>query len=274
MRRVILYEDGTIYATGRTPKRYGIARLSATEQTYDIEVNATSLQDNDRPQLGPPYGKGHTIPVLPPVMEYVKKINTPTGYRYARSLQNLISNRRYVGDDLGPPYKNDNGDPFDAHMMAECIGFPGNFYHIIGETVQHVELNALRYDTPTAQFNPRAFNYRYYPDRFAACSARDRQGNMYKVQSGIDCFFPTLKFREHLWMPKEYMEMFPEPPYTVVVKASGKQVTIIDHILYETSVFGVLPTLEKIYLLKATKPGEREFPTTFELDTVGVIPPK
>jgi len=269
MKKVVIFDDGTLYTPRTLPNRYAIGKIVNASQTYDIEVKPIMLQDNDDPTSTL---IGDTIPIYPPWMDYITRINTPAGNKYAKSVGMEWCNRRYEGDDFGPPWLDKDGTPLPKNMKAENISSAGNFFRIIGENKTHWLVDCFDHRIPTAQFNPRALNFWNYPYLFWMPSATDRQGNMKRITSGIDCFIPLLKGRNKLWVPKTYVETFPEAPFTVT-QADGTQVKIIDYLLYGTSVFGILENLEKIYLLKATKPDERIFPTSWKLVTHGVVPP-
>lgn len=265
MKKIIIFDDGTIYTPRTIPHRYAIGKIVNAGQGDDIEVKPVILQDNDDPKSTL---IGATIPILPPWWNYITKINTPAGNKYAKSVGMEWCNRAYDGDYDHPPFLNNP----PTYMKAENISSAGNFFRIIGENNTHWQVDCFYYQSPTAQFNPRALNFWNYPYLFWMPSATTRDGQMRRITSGIDCFIPLLRFKNKLWVPKTYVETFPEAPFTVT-QADGTQVRIIDYLLYGTSVFGILENLEKIYLLKATKPDERIFPTSWKLVTHGVVPP-
>lgn len=221
----------------------------------DIEVNAVAYQDADIP-VSP--NKGHTIPVLPAMREYLKKIQSVQAYKWLMQPWMLWINRSYVGDGEDATDK-------DAVPMAECIGAGyGNFVEIIGEITTRAgkfyELRAFSHDDPM-NYNP-LINWYNRPTLFGKCTARRRaDGSILNVGDGFDVYFPNLKREAHCWISAADVELFPPPPYGV-----------LNYAVQGASIFG-WTGWEYIPLRIAERPGQLEHPTDWKLQTGSVIPP-
>lgn len=240
-----IYSDGSV-GISKMPLIYN--RLGIIRKLSDymadprpIEVNAVAYQDADVPVS---VTKGHTIPVLPTMQEYLKKIQSKEAYQWVVQPRMLWINR----DD----------------WAAECIGAGyGNFIEIIGEVTTSAgtfyEIRAFEYDDPM-KFKPH-LTWRNRPTLFGKCTARKQDGTILNVGSGLDCYFPNMKRTSHLWVSAEDVELFPPLPQG-----------IWNYALQGASVYGW--NGERFIPLRIAEfPGQLEHPTPWRLNTGSVIPP-
>ena len=256
-----IYSDGSIDVVHnqKIPLIYNrLAIVSKLESLFldprPIEVNAIAYQDADIP-VSPT--KGHTIPVLPAMQEYLKKIQSPQAYKWVFAPWMLWINRSYVGDGTDATDK-------DAVPMAECIGAGyGNFIEIIGEVTTRAgkfyEIRCFNHDDPM-RYSPLLTWYNR-PTLFGKCTARRRaDGSILNVGDGLDCYFPNIKRTNHLWISAADVELFPPPPYGV-----------LNYAVQGASVYG-WTGWEYIPLRIAERPGQLEHPTDWKLQTGSVVP--
>jgi hypothetical protein len=250
-----------------SPDRFGIVRLkpiSELPQTDTIEVVASGLNDDDNPSRE---AKGHTVPVLPEVMDYISRINTPDGDRYAKSFKMFWSNRRYQGDALGPPYHDEFGAPFDKYMMAECVTGVGNIHRVIGENATHWMLESFPYDFPFSTLDPKKFNWEEMPWLFWRMLAqKGATGELFNVWGGVECNVPLIGQKRPLWIFKKNFEMFQQPPFII----NGKKV--VSYKFKGSDISGITETGEVIPLLVYAGKAKREFPTSWRITNPSALP--
>lgn len=201
----------------------------------------------DRPRGA---GKGDTIPILNPWWEYMKKINTPEGYIYNRSIGCMWINIWYDQETDTPTPK------------AESIHCGGNFVAYEEETSTHVKLISYDYRMKTDGLNPEFDNWRMKPYLFWKAAAIDISGKMIMpVVSGEarDVYFPLIRKTE-LWMNKNDLEIFPTPPGGMTYELRG------------VNVFGRIGK-DLVPLLTVTNRIRTFHTDWFRLSTEGVIPP-
>ena len=257
---ITIYSDGSVSVNQKMPLIYNrLAIVSKIESLFldprAMEVNAIAYQDANIP-VSPL--KGHTIPVLPAMQNYVKKIQSRSAASWVLAPWMLWINRAYNGDGTDATEK-------DLLPMAECIGAGyGNFIEIIGEVTSRAgkfyELRCFEYDDPM-RYDP-LLTWQNRPTLFGKCTARRRKdGVIMNVGDGLDCYFPNMKRTAHLWISANDVELFPPLP-------AG----IRNYALDGASVYG-WDGLQYHPLRLARKPGELIEPTAWRLQTGSVIPP-
>jgi len=230
--------------------------LYMSDPSWAFEVNAVELSDVfPQPTR---MGKGHTIPVLPPVLAYEEKIQTHDAFDLMKSPGHLRINHHYIGDGTGTT----GGSKYP---MAECIhaGY-GNFIEII-RTVQNAagtwhEIKAIRYDDPM-NYDPARFNWFTHPTVFSKETCRTPENRIVNPGDGKDCFFTVIKREPCLWIHGSFVELFPPmPPGVRAYALRGASV-------YGWTGDGYIP------LRIAERPGQLEHPTPgWRLKTGSVIP--
>lgn len=197
-------------------------------------------------------GKGNTIPILPSWWSYMRKINTPEGYTYNRSIGAMWINIWYDQERDKPTPR------------AESIHCGGNFVAYEEETGTHVKLISYDYRMKTDVLNPAVDNWHMKPYMFWKAVAVDKSGNMinpHVKSKGIDVYFPLIRNTE-LWMNKKDLELFPVPPDGVQYDLRG------------VNVYGWNAQRGDFLPLLTYTDRVRRFHTDwFSLSTVGVIPP-
>jgi hypothetical protein len=217
------------------------------------EVNVVTLHDTVH------VSKGSTITVYPSVFRHMKKIQSAVAFSWTVRPWMQWINRRYVGDDFGPPWINDDGSPIDKLPKAECVHSWGNFVEIIGEVGEFYQIRATPTNKNFDEFD-ETFNWFNYPHLWSKQSARDKSTppKITNVGSGYDAYFPILQAKAGLWILKTDVELLPPSP-------DG------GYVLQGMSVYtaGMQP------LRLARKPGELVYPRgDWKMQTAGVIPPK
>ena len=246
------------------------------------------LQDHPVPDRR----KGAAILVMPLAWDYMRKINDDQGYKYCRSVNAMWINTAY-----------DQEDP-DAVAHAESISCGGNFLSYKKGDVENdcIKLQCFPNNQDFSIFDPQTVNWFTRPDLFFKAIAINADGDLINVRDGVDCFIPLMARTTNngtgeLWLGLDYVELFPELPVTITVLpddpdhklnirespgiagedigdyASGEQITILQYKPLGASVWG--RTRDGwICLLLAGRPGQRQFLTSWKLNTVGVIPPE
>ncbi len=216
---------------------------------FKITYYPDAVPMQDRPKGT---GKGSGIPVFSSWWSYMRKINTPEGYSYNRSVGAMWINAEYRDED-GKEIKT---------PVAESIHCGGNFVAYEEETNTHVKLISYDYRMKTDVLNPVVDNWFMKPYLFWKAAAVGISGkiiNPHVKSKGIDVYFPLIRNTE-LWMNKNDLELFPTPPDGVQYDLRG------------VNVFGwkngdILP------LLTYTNRVRKFHTDWFKLSTVGVIPP-
>jgi hypothetical protein len=261
------------------PYRFGILRHRPRDVLPNFEYAPDTIPLQDRPAGR---GKGDVIPVLPPWWDYIHKLNPgEKEYRYTRSIGAMWINIPYDQDDPNP-----NPPP-----KAESIGNGGNFVAFDLMTDTHGRLVSWSYAQDTSELDPSKYNWYEMPWLVWKAVAINLAGDLRNVGQGLDVYFPTLRFTE-LWTHRLDVELFPELPAGVTTEMdvpilafprheafvigtykSGKSIAITEYRPLGASVFGKT-IVGWICLLRATRPSERIFSTSWRLDTVGIIPPE
>lgn len=216
-----------------------------------IEVNSTKLHDSLHPT------KGDTITVYPSTLRHMQKIQSAGAYGWTVRPYMLWTNRRRIGDSLGPPWEQKDGSPADKYLRAECITGYGNFVEILDEIGEFYEIRATRTDIDWDQFD-ESFNWFNFPCLWVKESARNKKipPDIFNVGHGYDAYFPLLKASPKLYILKSSVEVLPPSP-------DG------GYILQGMSVYtaGMQP------LRLARTPGELLYPLAgWKMRTAGVIP--
>lgn len=247
---------------------YGIVRFKRPDElgmTRDIEVSAMGLWWNNKNETPPPKEqKGGTIKHVKRWRDWHASINDTRGHLYYLSVFNFICNRNYIGDEYWPDPERD----FDDDMMAEPVTGSGNIHRVIGECATHWMLESISNRTDPAELNGRNWQN---DRRFFKCAAQKKKepGKIFNVQDGVDCHAALLREGENqLWIWKDSLELLKQPPFVV----DGQ--TVIRYEIQGASVIAITTSGNRFYLLKCTKPGEREFPYADEwsLKAQSVIP--
>ncbi len=216
-----------------------------------IEVNSTKLHDSLHP------AKGDTITVYPSTLRHMQRIQTESAYKWTVRPWMLWTNMRYVGDPFGEPWTDENGDPIKEHLTAECITGYGNFVEILDEIGEYYEIRATPTDADLWDTFGANFNWFNYPCLWVKQSARNKKTppDIFNVGTAYDAYFPVLKETPKLYILKSNVELLPPSP-------DG------GYILQGMSVYtaGMKP------LRLARKPGELIYPTSWRINTAGVIP--
>lgn len=214
-----------------------------------IEVNSTPLHDTIHPT------KGDTITAYPSIMRRMAKVQTASAYGWTVRPFMLWVNRRYDGDPLGSVYGEDG---VDRYPKAECVTAYGNFVEIINEVGDYFEIRARSNQEDWDSFGDD-FDWWHYPHLWVKQSARNKSTppKIFNVGLGYDAYFPLLKAKVGLWILKKDVEVLPPSP-------DG------GYILQGMSVYtaGMKP------LRLARKPGELIYPTSWKINTAGVVPSK
>jgi hypothetical protein len=154
-------------------------------------------------------GKGVTIPILPAWWDYIKKINTPEAYDYARSVGLLWINKV----DSDPP-------------IAESVICGGNFVTWDKETDTHVRLVSYKYDQATDMLDPLRDNWHMQPTKHWKACAINEDGKIINVGKALNVYYPLLAKTE-LWMVKTDLEMFPPAPIGTMYELRGCDVWLV-----------------------------------------------
>ena len=215
-----------------------------------IEVNSTKLHDALHPT------KGDTITVFPSTLSHMRRIQSESAYKWTVRPWMLWTNMRYVGDPFGEPWTNKDGSPVNKYLTAECITGYGNFVEILDEIGEYYEIRATPTNADWDKFD-ETFNWFNYPCLWVKQSARNKKTppDIFNVGNGYDAFFPVLKETPKLYILKSNVELLPPSP-------DG------GYVLQGMSVYtaGMQP------LRLARKPGELIYPTSWRINTAGVIP--
>ena len=217
---------------------------------WEVAVSNYSDVPNPRPNES----KGNPIPIND-WKYYVSVINSAKSAAWILKPQTLWINR------------------FDE--KCEPLGGCGNFVNIIGENATHWQIETLLNDRNTHTINPLTYNFQQMPWLFHKAQARGLWSGIINVGANLDAYFPILSAfnRPYAWLKKSTLELFPSLPYTL---NDGRVVEKYE--LEGSNVYGRLRSGELIYLLKAPpaggKPDQRTFPTSWKIQTLGVITPR
>ena len=180
----------------------------------------------------------------------------------------LWVNRPYLGDPFGSTY--DEGA--DTYPMAECITSSGNIMRVLGETPTHYEVEAWPVDQDISRYDPAQFNWHNYPWIFFKATARTRDGVIQNVGSGLDVYHINVrKPTNRHYIHKSRLSLFTRPPFTVSYQSQLH--TVIDYLFIGASVYGITDADQRVPLLIADKPGQRDYPTAWRGPGQTVIPP-
>jgi len=257
MRSIILHTEGESrlfekrQVPVQPPYKFAIVKHVIPNETGEFNItyypDAVPMQDQPKGT-----GKGDTIPILNPWWEYMQKINTPDGYSYNRSVGALWINIKY---------KDADGNQIKT-PRAESIHCGGNFIAYEEETDTHVKLVSYDYRMKTVGLDLEIDNWFMKPWMFWKACAVNSGGkviNPYVKSRGIDVYFPLIRNTE-LWMNKNDLELFPDPPAGWSYEPRGVDV-------FAFNGMGYIPLLTVV-------DGQRMFHTDwFRLQTTGVIPP-
>ena len=170
---------------------------------FDFYPDTITMQDKPSGTL-----KGRTIPIKKNWWEYLQRINNDKGYNYTRSVGMMWVNIPY---DQATPY---------STARAESIHCGGNFLEWDIETDTHVRVVSYPNDMDTSTLNPAVDNWHNKPHRFWKACAINLAGDVIKVGSGLDVYFPTIcnvpefGLPAELWMRKDKLVMFPKNRYS------------------------------------------------------------
>ena len=236
--------------------RYGIVRHKP-RVAYDVggkllefPPDTVSIQD-----IAGGLGKGTPIPIFDSCWRLIKASNSSAGYDYARSIGNMWINIDYVTDGKTP--------------RAEAITNGGNFVMFDKLTYTHGHIACFEYDENFDILDTNEYNWHKHPELFFKGCAIGITGIVRNLANGLDVYFPLIRVTDR-WINLNSVELFPVLP--IFVTYNSQPVMIYDYILEGTSIKGVTDK-DVIYLLKSTRPGERIFPTSWRISTLGVIPP-
>jgi hypothetical protein len=236
------------------PNKYGIVIREWHETGLRLIPDTRPRQDYANEGIG----KGDPIRIFNLVWQHIDEINSdPKSREWARSVGNMWINLSY--------------EPGQT-PRAEAITCGGNFVKILGYSLKHYKVASYRHIRPLI---PSSQNWFTRPDLHFKANAIDRNLNVFNVANGLDVYLPFLNTTGESWLPEEAVEVFPEIPLgglKVTELESNKVLNILDYRVEGASVLGRM-LFKWVYLLKSTKPGERIFPTTWSLNTEGVIPP-
>lgn len=224
-------------------KRYGIVKWR-WGQVLQRASDPATVQLTDSPNPKPNATKGTPIPLLA-WKNLVRKFNTAKAAGWLLIPQTMWVNRE--------------------DEKCEPITCSGNFIEIIGE-------NSRWYRIP-AQLNTAKTHkgdWFHNPTMYFKATARKLWTGIYNVGKGLDVYVPHLVSSKapYAWIKKSDVELLPSLPFTL-----EDDTVIVDYVLEGASVIGVTSTGIRIYLRKATKPGECIQETSWKLATPGVIPP-
>ncbi len=237
---------------------------------------------NDHPSPGPvgqELKKGASIPITDSERAFVAAINNEQG-------------AHYVNDTIGAMIINSPG-------KAESISCQANFVSWPTTAQGCAKLSCFQGDEDFGKFDPAHVNWHRRPDLFFKCLAVNLQGDKrIKVANDVDAFAPLMARSKvqggagELWLDLKAIEPFPELPIDITIQVpvlnirksfgldaedigdyiSGDVVTLLEYRPIGASVWA-RTTDGWICLLLAEHPGQRQFLTSWTLDTPGVIPP-
>jgi hypothetical protein len=133
------------------------------------------------------------------------------------------------------------------------------------------------WDFDFSLLDPEVSNWYNYPYLYSKCMMTDIiTGQVMRVGSGIDAYFPNMLGYDNALRRTPYkwvnisteVELFPVLPF---VLDNGK--IVVKYVLQGASVIGEFEDGSRTWLLKARNGSEREFPTNWKLNTIGVLPP-
>jgi len=263
--------------------KYGILKTQIIKNGLTLNGKYTpavvQIQDSPRPSGS----KGGAIPVLPAAAEYIRKINNERGAHYAL-------------ETVGAMWINTPWNPGEI-PHAESITCQHNFVSWEKEQNGCAKLRCFMNDEKF-DFDPARVNWHTRPDLFFKAIALNLQGRFINVQNDVDCFIPLMARHSNngtgeLWLALSEIEPFAELPAKVKIEAgklnirktpgmdgedigdyiAGEDVTLLQYRPIGASVWGRTDR-GWICLLLADKPGQRDFLTSWRLETEGVIPPE
>lgn len=264
--------------------KFGILKKQRIENGLTLAGRFTPavVQLNDRPVADG--RKGQQIPVLRSAQDYLRAINDDPGFKYAMSVHMMWINSDY--------------EPGET-PRAESIGSQLNFVSWTRELNECGLLRCFPNTQDFSVFDPVKVNWYTRPDVFWKPIATNLEGDKWINPAGdVDCFIPLMARANkggtgELWLALKEIEPFAELPVDVTVLASphlrirkqpgqgqavlgnyaqGKVVTLLEYRPLGASVWARTKD-GWICLLLATAPGERQFMTSWRLETPGVIPP-
>lgn len=249
--------------------RYAIVRHGGAGYGEPWTPSLQPCQDGRPANDGLPQGtgKGADVPVTESCWRFIEKIHAgnPGGYQYVRGIGLMWINIGY-----------DNTIPYSKAKAGQIVG-GGNFVLFDKLTATHGHVVCFDWDFDFGALDPTVTNWKTCPHLFTKCTAYQIASGgsvVGNVGNGADAYFPNMRGRDNglqitptKWLHLGSAELFPGLPFNLT---DGNVVT--SYRLHGASVLGLIGTEWK-YLLKSTKPGERIFPTSWKLDTVGAVPP-
>jgi len=193
--------------------------------------------------------QGNKIPVTQEWWDYIKKLNSPGGYAWARSVYTMWINTPY--DQTIIP------DTVAEMAKSESINCGGNFIAYDEETATHVRMLSWDWRFNPLVLSPTVDNWMNFPYLFWKAALVNIDYKIINpVSKGvpIDVYIPCLCLTE-TWINKKLIEKFPE--------------TGADYRLRGTDVYdGTQP------LMTVARDMKRTFHKSwFYLESTGVIPP-
>jgi hypothetical protein len=232
------------------PPRYGIIRHRprSFDEAFKILFYPDICFFQEKPEQGVALGK--RIRVLKPLWDYLRKINDDRGYDYTQR--------------IGAMWINDK-----KAERAERIGCGGNFVNILEETETHYRIESFDYRERFDTFDPNKINWFETPwlvwkavtIHKDSTEEEPRLMNPTVKKSGADVYIPYIHDDNPLWVHKQYIELFPEPPEGVQYVLRGANV----YDQYGNSLLTSNLTPKKM---------DRQFHTDwFKLQNFGVLAP-
>ena len=169
--------------------RQNIARVKHRLRPYLVDdTGATYFVPSTVPMQDEPRGdgKGQPIFIEQPIWDYLKKINSADGYRYAKSIGNLWMNR-------------DDG-------KVETVICGDNYVTWDMETDTHIRVISYPVTFDTTQLNPSVDNWFYKRHLFWRATTIDGYGNISKPGGALDVYFMLVHGKNRLWMNKKDLE--------------------------------------------------------------------
>ena len=131
-------------------------------------------------------GKGDPIHIESNWWHHIKKINSPRGYEWARSIGNMWINGDY---DVDTPY---------STGVAESVTCGGALVAFTQQTSTHIKLYSYDWRMDTTNLEENQFNT---PHMYWKAWAINGGGDIIKVANELDVWFPRIAQRD-LWMHK------------------------------------------------------------------------
>ena len=261
--------------------KFGILKTQIIENglTQNGKYTPAVVQIED--EAKPDSKKDNQVPIRSGAEHFTRAINDERGGHYAL-------------DTVGAMWINSPG-------KGESISCQHNFVSWEKEANNCAMLRCFQNDE-AFDFDPAKVNWHTRSDVIFKAMAIDLQGDFAKVGDGIDSFIPLMACSNadggtgELWLALDEIEPFPALPCTVTVLPGesghvniretpgllGKFAGTYDAgdgiILREYRTLGASVWARTqdgwICLLLAEKPGQRDFLTSWSLETAGVIPPE